>query len=131
MLQQWAGALRTKDIAGVLAHHAPRVEHFALAPPLEATAEPRQALQQWFASFAGEIGYEIRDQQITAGEDVAFCHSLNRVSGKTADGQELDMWFRQTLGLRKSDGEWMITHEHESVPFYMDGSARAAVDLQP
>jgi hypothetical protein len=25
----------------------------------------------------------------------------------------------------------MITHEHESVPFYMDGSNKAAVDLTP
>jgi ketosteroid isomerase-like protein len=36
-----------------------------------------------------------------------------------------------TLCFRKIDGEWRITHEHESVPFYMDGSVRAAVDLEP
>jgi len=24
-----------------------------------------------------------------------------------------------------------VTHEHVSVPFYMDGSCRAAVDLKP
>ena len=24
-----------------------------------------------------------------------------------------------------------IVHEHESVPFYMDGSFRAAIDLKP
>jgi hypothetical protein len=26
---------------------------------------------------------------------------------------------------------WMATHEHVSVPFYMDGSVKAAVDLKP
>lgn len=31
----------------------------------------------------------------------------------------------------KSDGAWRIAHRHESVPFYMDGSNRAAVDLTP
>ncbi|WP_446719495.1 hypothetical protein [Inquilinus sp. OTU3971] len=31
---------------------------------------------------------------------------------------------------RAADG-WVIVHEHESVPFYMDGSLRAAVDLKP
>jgi ketosteroid isomerase-like protein len=42
-----------------------------------------------------------------------------------------DLWFRSTLGLRKSDGVWRIVHEHTSTPFYMDGSFRAAVDLKP
>jgi ketosteroid isomerase-like protein len=29
------------------------------------------------------------------------------------------------------NGEWRIVHDHSSVPFYMDGSYRAAVDLKP
>jgi ketosteroid isomerase-like protein len=41
------------------------------------------------------------------------------------------VWFRITFGLRRAAEGWTITHEHESVPFYMDGSLRAAVDLQP
>jgi ketosteroid isomerase-like protein len=28
-------------------------------------------------------------------------------------------------------GGWRITHEHNSTPFYMDGSDKAALDLQP
>ena len=38
---------------------------------------------------------------------------------------------RATVGYRKTNGKWMITHEHVSLPFYMDGSYRAAVDLKP
>jgi ketosteroid isomerase-like protein len=38
---------------------------------------------------------------------------------------------RSTVCFRKIAGEWMVVHEHSSVPFYMDGSYRAAVDLQP
>jgi ketosteroid isomerase-like protein len=38
---------------------------------------------------------------------------------------------RTTVGLRKIDGKWLIVHVHESVPFYMDGSDRAALDLKP
>ena len=32
---------------------------------------------------------------------------------------------------RKIDDTWLVTHKHASVPFYMDGSYRAAVDLKP
>jgi ketosteroid isomerase-like protein len=49
----------------------------------------------------------------------------------TAKGAKVDLWFRQTLGLLKIDGSWKIAHEHSSVPFYMDGSFKAAVDLKP
>ena len=38
---------------------------------------------------------------------------------------------RASVGLRKVDGRWQVTHAHASVPFYMDGSDRAAVDLRP
>jgi ketosteroid isomerase-like protein len=49
----------------------------------------------------------------------------------TANDAKVDLWFRQTLGLLKIDGAWKIAHEHSSVPFYMDGSFKAAVDLKP
>jgi ketosteroid isomerase-like protein len=65
------------------------------------------------------------------GRGVGFCHSLNRLSGTKTDGEEIDMWLRATVCFRKIDGKWTITHKHESVPFYMDGSNKAAVDLKP
>ena len=82
-------------------------------------------------NLAGSARVRNRDLNITAGDDVAFCHSLIRLSGTTTDGEKADVWFRLTLCLRKIGGEWQITHRRESVPFYMDGSYRAAVDLRP
>ncbi|HKD89003.1 MAG TPA: nuclear transport factor 2 family protein, partial [Streptosporangiaceae bacterium] len=41
----------------------------------------------------------------------------------------MDLWFRSTVGLRRTAAGWQITHEHESTPFYGDGSDRAATDL--
>ncbi len=46
-------------------------------------------------------------------------------------GERVDLWFRETLGFCKIDGQWKIAHEHSSVPFYMDGSFKAAIDLKP
>ena len=45
--------------------------------------------------------------------------------------ESFTLWFRVTLGLRKIDGRWLVTHEHESVPFEMDGSFRASIGLRP
>jgi PhnB protein len=131
VIDDWARAMRAKDVAGVMAHYAPDSVTFDLAPPLISTGADAEGLQAWFSTWPGPIGYEIRDRRITAGDDVAFCHSLNRLSGTKSDGEKADVWFRLTLGLRKLGGEWRIAHQHESVPFYMDGSYRAAVDLKP
>ena len=38
---------------------------------------------------------------------------------------------RATFVLRNSENKWLIAHEHSSVPFHMDGSLRAAIDLAP
>jgi hypothetical protein len=35
------------------------------------------------------------------------------------------------VGLRKSQRTWQIAHLHASVPFYMDETRRAALDLTP
>jgi len=46
-------------------------------------------------------------------------------------GEETDVWVRATVGYRKIDGKWRVAHEHASVPFYMGGGDKAAVDLKP
>ena len=125
-----AEALRTKNGGGVIRHHAPDFVLFSLAPPLVSQTDPRD-LDAWLATWQGPIGYEIRALTITAGNDVAFCHSVNKMTGTKRDGEAVELWFRQTLGLRKTAAGWKITHAHESVPFHMDGSLKAATDLAP
>jgi uncharacterized protein (TIGR02246 family) len=128
-----AKALRSKDVNGVMSHYAADVLTFDIVPPLQylGTDAYRKNWGEWFESWQGPIGYEIRDLSITAGDGVAFSHSVNRISGKRTNGEDTDVWVRVTACFRKMNGKWKITHEHISVPFYMDGSYRAAVDLKP
>ena len=133
LIENWAKALRAKDVEGVVSHFAPDMLLFDLAPPLQYRGADayRKSLQEWFPTFQGPVGYEIRELSITAGDGVAFSHSLNRIRGKRTSGEETDVWVRGTVCYRKLDGKWVVTHEHVSAPFYMDGSLRAAVDLEP
>lgn len=131
VIEDWAAGLRAKDASRVKRHGADDMVQFSLAPPLVADPDGPYGLQKWFDTWKGGIGYEIHDLEIVAGDGIAFTHSLNRLSGTKIDGERPDMWFRQTLGFRKVGGVWKIAHEHESVPFLMDGSDKAAVDLKP
>ena len=103
-----------------------------LVNPLRSTGSDavRKRLAEWFSSFRGPIGYEVRDLAIAAADDVAFCHGLKRVRAITKTGQRLDMWWRATICYRKVDGAWRVTHEHASVPFDV-ASGRASLDLEP
>ena len=131
LLDDWVGALRAKDSRKVVSHHAQAFVQFSLAPPLLSAAADAKGLDAWFATWRGPLVYELHALRITVGGDVAFSHSLNRLSGTKLEGETPEVWFRQTLCLRKFGTEWKLVHEHESVPFYMDGSYRAAVDLKP
>lgn len=126
-----ADALRAKDAGRFLSHYAPEVASFGLAPPLRYPRAEEQAMTEWFGGFAGSIGFEIRDLAVTVGGDVAFSVSLNRMTGTRTGGDRTDLWYRETLGLRRTGDGWSITHEHDSVPFHMDGSDKAALDLVP
>ena len=126
-----ADAIRNKDVPGVTPHFTEDSVGFSLAPPLQTKAPLKADLKDWFATFRGPIGLEMRDLKITAGEDVAYCHSLTHLSGEKVDGEKTDVWLRETLCFQNIDGRWLITHTHESVPFYMDGSFKAAIDLKP
>jgi len=131
VIDDWAQGLRNKDAERIVSHYARRFVHFSLAPPLLSSVSDANALNAWFSTWEGPIGYEIRDLSVTVGNDVAFSHSLNRMHGTKTEGGNGDLWFRHTLGLQKIGGQWKIAHEHESVPFYMDGSYKAAIDLKP
>ena len=133
VIDSWTKALHDKDAASVTAcfGHDPVV--YSLAPPLVASEgdDDGEGLQDWFDTWSSPIGYAFRNLAIAAAGDVAFAHGLAHMTGTKTDGGTPDLWFRCTLGLRKLSGAWKIVHQHESVPFLMDGSFKAAVDLQP
>jgi ketosteroid isomerase-like protein len=124
-------ALYAKDAQAVLSCLAADVVPFTLAPPLVSTMTDVKSHEAWFATWQGPIGTEIRDLEIAVSGDLGVSHSLNLMTGTATGGHEVKLWYRQTLSFRKIDGEWKIAHEHASVPFYMDGSFRAATDLKP
>ncbi|MGH6641153.1 MAG: YybH family protein [Bradyrhizobium sp.] len=130
LIDQRANALRAKDVDGVVACRTADYVQYSLAPPLLSIDDPGN-ISAWFATWRGPIESEVRDLTIVVSGDSAYSFGLSRMTGTKTSGDEVDLWFRETLAFRKVGGRWKIAHEHTSVPFYMDGSFRAAVDLKP
>jgi uncharacterized protein (TIGR02246 family) len=132
LIEARAEAVRAKDAHGAMSYHAADAILFDVIGPLQniGVGAGRKRAEEWFASFKGPLGYEIRELRVTAGDSVAFSHGLTRVKGTTADGKELDMWWRATVCYQKIAGKWAITHEHGSAPFDVT-SGKASLDLKP
>jgi uncharacterized protein (TIGR02246 family) len=117
-IDAWARALRAKDLNALMAHYALDMVTFDLMPLQSLGVEAYgKNFEAWFASVQGPIEYEIRDLRITTRDDVAFCHYLGHVRSTRTTGEKNDYWVRVTMGFQKTNGRWMVTHEHVSLPF--------------
>ncbi len=135
VVRERAAAVEAKDADRLIGCYAPGVVLFDLEPPLVHRAgevlDPART-REWFDTWQDDMTYAVHDLTVVVGGDVAFAHGLVRLSGTSRGATEpAALWFRTTLCLQKLEGAWSISHEHDSTPFYMDGSLRAAVDLQP
>jgi uncharacterized protein (TIGR02246 family) len=115
-IEAWAAAVRAQDMAGILRNHSADMVMFDVPPPLHlrGIAAYEASWPQFFDASPKPVRFDIMDLQITAGNDVAFAVALMRCA-VIGDGN-VDLDFRLTVGLRKIDGQWTVTHEHHSVP---------------
>jgi ketosteroid isomerase-like protein len=134
VLADFTRALHDKDAERAIAPLAEDEVTFDLAPPLRidpaATHDPA-ALEEWFDTWRSPIVSESVDLKVDVGGDVAYAYGVQHMTGTKKDGEEVDLWFRATACFRREAGRWRITHMHNSVPFAMDGSAKALLDLRP
>jgi ketosteroid isomerase-like protein len=136
VLDKFAAAHAAHDADGLFALYSDDVVSYSLGPPLEQGPDTPygtvDGIRAWFASFDGPVQITHRDPVVSQDGDLAFAHTLAHMT-VTLAGQDdsISTWFRSTFGLRRIDGSWRITHRHDSTPFYMDGSFRAATDLEP
>ena len=127
---------RTNALFGKVAdlavkHFAEDVVSYDLDPPLQHLGPNRAAMQAWFDTWDGPIAWAMTDTQVEIDGDLACARGLGHMTGIKKGGEKADVWVRVTVVLRRFGGTWKITHQHTSVPFQMDGSFKAAVDLKP
>jgi ketosteroid isomerase-like protein len=76
----------------------------------------RKTWDLFFSWSDDPVVFDIKDIDITSGTDVAFVPALMQCAGTEKNGQRIELEFRLTIGLRKIDGQWMVLHEHHSIP---------------
>jgi ketosteroid isomerase-like protein len=130
VLDALAAAYGARDAGAIARHYLPEARIADLAPPLLRRGFRPEAVQAWLDGWAGPVAIAARDVVVDIDGDLAVAHGLQRVAARTPAGADAAWWSRITRTFARTPAGWRIAHEHESVPFHMDGSFRAAVDLE-
>jgi uncharacterized protein (TIGR02246 family) len=126
LIERWTSAVHTGDIDGVLAGHSDDIVMFDVPPPhdgvrgIDAYRDTWPPFFEWQAAGAS---FEITSLDVVAGDDVAFAYALLRCGTPQDLARNPGNRLRLTIGLRKQDGRWIVTHEHHSFPDTADAAA--------
>lgn len=117
LVEHWALAVRNKDIEKILDHHSPDIVMYDVPEPFQSRGigAYRKTWDLFFANTKPGV-FDIQELNIIADEKVAFCFASMKCCDKSDTPDFVDLPFRLTIGLRKINNQWIIVHEHHSIP---------------
>lgn len=123
---RFVAAFKAKDVEAIMKAYAPgqALVVFDVVPPRQyvGVAAYRKDWQTFLGSFEGPITVELTDLDIGADRNLAYSHSIQRISGTDKQGKKLDLTVRVTDVYQRIRGRWFIVHEHVSVPVDLDNN---------
>jgi len=131
-IDNFVKAFGSKDLDLMMSLFSPQMVSFDIIPPLQYVGSDvyREVWKETFSLFRDPINVEISNLSITSGTDVAFSHSFFRVCATMMNGRKVDYWERLTCCFQKFGDNWLIVHEHVSLPADLK-SGKAVMDLKP
>jgi ketosteroid isomerase-like protein len=128
----WKHAFEARDLNGIIAIYSPDVLAYDAVPPLQFSGA--DAYRKDYATFLGQLKGPIRvtipHVHVEQSGAVAYAFGLEHLRGTMTNGTSIDMWLRFTDGWKRQNGQWLIEHEHISVPVDL-ATGKAQLDLTP
>jgi len=116
----FAAAFKLKDTAKLMSLYVPdeTLLVFDVVPPRQYAGAKayKKDWEDFFAAFPGPVQFDISDLAITSDHGLAYAHSIQHLVLADKDGKKSDLTVRVTDIFRKINGNWLIVHEHISVP---------------
>src|SRR5215471_3621204 len=93
LVEDWARAVRAKDLKGILANHSPEILMFDVPPPVQSKGiDAYKKTWDLFFSWADDpIVFDFNEKDITAGSDVAYVTALMRCAGTETNGERIKL----------------------------------------
>ena len=118
---RFMAAFKAKDVNTIMAVYVPdeSLVVFDAIPPRQYNGAQayRKDWESFLATFPGPIEADMSDLDVSVGGgDIAYGRSIQHGIGTMKNGKKLDFTVRVTDGYKKVNGQWLIAHEHVSVP---------------
>ena len=121
---RFIAAFKAKDIDAIMRVYVPDQTLFVfdVVPPRQyvGAAAYRKDWQEFLDNFDGPITVELSELAIATDRSLAYGHSIQRVVGTDKQGKKIDLTVRVTDVYKKIKGNWLVVHEHVSVPVDLD-----------
>lgn len=117
LVENWAKAVRDGDLQNILAHHADDIVMFDVPKPFQSVGiEAYRETWDLFFRYTKPGVFDIQQLNIFADDHIAFCFATMKCADKSNSADFVELDFRLTIGLKKINDEWIIIHEHHSIP---------------
>jgi uncharacterized protein (TIGR02246 family) len=124
LITRWAAAVHGGDLDATLADHASDIVMFDVPPPedgLRGIDAYRKCWPPFFEWQKSGASFELVELQITASDQVAYAYALLRCGTQAELSADPGKRLRLTIGLRKTNGRWLVAHEHHSFTIAVSG----------
>lgn len=125
MIEVRQRAICNKDVETIISQYAPNVSSLDLYKPQQDTSihTIKSRLLKWFAGYNDTVPYKSIELEVIIGDNIAFSHCITSAMGFINQHKKNNLWCRTTMGYQKINGNWLITHEHNSEPFSVSASS--------
>jgi len=124
VLERYRSTVFAKDLEGFLRLYSENVRIFDTwkAWSYEGKNAWREVIGKWFASLGEEtVAVTLEDVQVTAGADLAIAGAIVTYAAVSPAGRTLrSIQNRLSVALAREGNDWLIVHEHTSVPIGFD-----------
>ena len=70
----------------------------------------------FWTMFPGPAKIDLSELEVNVGGNIGYGHSIQHATMTDKKGKKMEMTVRVTDGYKKVNGQWLISHEHVSVP---------------
>ena len=120
---RFVAAFKAKDVNAIMACYVadPNMVVFDVGTPRQFNGAVgyKKDWESYLAAYPGPWDNTISDLEVVTGGDVGYGHNVQTASFTDKDGKKMDSIVRVTDGYKKVNGQWLIAHEHVSVPIDM------------
>src|SRR6266702_1882300 len=117
LIERWATAVHDGDMPAVLVDHAPDIVMFDVPPPEQGVRGVDAYRETWPGFFEWQASGAV------------FEFALLRCATPAQFAHQPEQRLRLTIGLRKVDGRWTVTHEHHSFADATESPENSAAEV--